>query len=656
MVFDDGQKVSWTTMKIFSAICSVIITIIAINVVVLLFEKYSLFPSNIIEYADQEWKAPNTDRKIYVSYALYAPIDQNNDKSHKICLDNVDMFVKRGVDYHPNVQFIFNLIGNTRTPYAIEAATKRFKNVKVTHTEFFLVDLFAHGKVLRSYFDNSPQESDDVFIFLNCGARGPYFSHALEGNASSKFAPRLRWVSKFLSKLTFDVHGVASTVSCEIHAHLQTYSFALDQVSAKLAMRLWSPRPHVTDKLQIVRDAEIGVSEVMMESGLKFVSLDSRYRHINFLHKNVTCEPDYRNLRNENYINPTRCDSGVVIKKGKQVRVEAKTPGCEGLEPCEVVFVKYGGEVYQKNMIASTTEMRVREEDKAYRTSQGMCSRPVVKRRPLVDTAAIYFNVSKKTWRFSKGSEMVVMIRAHAGYVNQLVSFLWSLEAAQSHLAQQIVVLVIPTDYPSVELLQRSLKTEWFSTSIKDVQVIFLDFPAWIYEEYGHELDTLCATPYRQMLMTKHKELEVRRHCGVNSPLHYLLVDVALHHVLHRCRACKQLLVTNADNHYSKDFLNFTIDLMYNSTSNAVLHDVVMTYMVTKGNLIHSRAKRGNADLGCFIVNVNFLKHTHVTFLNSLPYRSQASDYHDADGYFIGKLRRSGAVIYVYKAFFFFHD
>ena len=37
--------------------------------------------------------------------------------------------------------------------------------------------------------------------------------------------------------------------------------------------------------------------------------------------------------------------------------------GCNGIEPCESLFVKMGGEVMKSNLVPKTTILRVRSED-----------------------------------------------------------------------------------------------------------------------------------------------------------------------------------------------------------------------------------------------------------------------------------------------------
>ena len=75
---------------------------------------------------------------------------------------------------------------------------------------------------------------------------------------------------------------------------------------------------------------------------------------------------------------------------------------------------------------------------------------------------------------------------------------------------------------------------------------------------------------------------DVDRHCGVNSPLHYLIVDIAIYYIKKYCSSCQRILVTNADNHYSPLFFEF----VYNSVDNG---DIAMTNMLSRGRPLQIR-------------------------------------------------------------------
>lgn len=60
------------------------------------------------------------------------------------------------------------------------------------------------------------------------------------------------------------------------------------------------------------------------------------------------CLPQYKFYGNNYYVNPTRCE---LFQRGPEPAAPVEALGCRGLDPCEVVFVKYGGEVYQVSVL-----------------------------------------------------------------------------------------------------------------------------------------------------------------------------------------------------------------------------------------------------------------------------------------------------------------
>lgn len=83
---------------------------------------------------------------------------------------------------------------------------------------------------------------------------------------------------------------------------------------------------------------------------------------------------------------------------------------------------------------------------------------------------------------------------------------------------------------------------------------------------------------------------------------------------------------------------------------------MIMSNMVDKGLLVRVHPARRRVDLGAFVVSVPFLRAHSLSFLNSLPVRPMANDYHDADGLFIEALTSKNASIYIDPQINFFHN
>ena len=204
--------------------------------------------SKIVQQDSEKEVPRNIFPRVVVSYAIYIPTS-NIKPVHQLCLKNLNIFIDRGVFESSAVEFVFSLIGNTKLPDSIKLASEAFRNVRYTRSSHYSVDLYAHGDILREYLQN---RSANYYVFLNCGARGPYF------NADEKLnRTRLKhgWVDLFLEKFggSTNVKAVGATISCELHAHVQTYAIALDAVSARLVLPFWSPNKKVNGKNDIIK-------------------------------------------------------------------------------------------------------------------------------------------------------------------------------------------------------------------------------------------------------------------------------------------------------------------------------------------------------------------------------------------------------------------
>lgn len=602
----------------------------------------------------KQWYLEANGVSTVVSYVLFIPKNQKEydsatKESFRICLENVNEFIARGVRDDPRIQFVFSLIGDTNVPESLSKAAHKYSNVIYSRALNHPVDLYAHGNTMQKFL---AETQANYFICLNCGARGPYFS--INESSSFRTIPDTDWTKLFTSKLNNVVKSVGATISCEVTPHVQSYAIAFDRIGANIVLPIWSPS-ETQDKLEIIRVSEVGISTAILNKGFNIASMESRHRGRDFRAPDLVCDPEYNELGNSQLTNPTRCDMTLSFTGKKELH----TPGCRGIEPCEAVFVKYGGEVYAKNLIAIKTKMRVHTEDTNRIMRRDMCSSVVVPSRPVFDIAAIFQNFSatesSETYYLDLTSTVAIVVRSHSSYCKELMALLWSFEAQRLIYQSRILVLVVPTEKNSAGPLKKMLANHWPHSRSTNIRVVLMDFPGWVYDQYGSELAILCSSRLKHLLDESFSQADISRHCNVNSPLHYLLVDIALYYVLNKCQTCKQIMVTNADNHYSAQFLNNTLRIMENPRGKFNF-DVVMTNMVSRGQLLYVKAQRRHVDLGAYIVRTEFLAKHGISFLGALPERPQANDYHDADGYFIEQLRSAGARIHISQEFFFFHD
>ena len=222
----------------------------------------------------------------------------------------------------------------------------------------------------------------------------------------------------------------------------------------------------------------------------------------------------------------------------------------------------------------------------------------------------------------------------------------------------QVRVFVLPTDPDSFDPLQETLsggEFPWKNPPGKkrpSMRVSLVYFPRWLYDKYGVFLDRMCSPrwKYTALKFDIHTAKLVSRYCDVNSPIHYLLVDLVLHYVLTSMTSCQWIVTTNADNFYSPLFFQLVAD------TNVRSYDVVMANMITKGEPYDTKPKIAGVDLGAYAVSTSFLRLTNASFLNSLPSTVDPQFYHDADGHFIEFVRKHDARILKSPGYYFFHN
>lgn len=219
----------------------------------------SFFRYKTTQMNDVSSSTPSTisSKKATVSYAVYVPHNSSNKSSGTRCLENIAVFIERGIFESDDVNFIFIIVGDSRLPPAIILAAKVFKNVDYIRSEKYPVDLYAHGDVIRKSISST--NKSDYFMLLNCGSRGPYFPSV---NPYERPQDEQSWSTTWLGQFTSKLEGlqsvaaVGATISCEVRPHVQTYAVALSSTGAEAAAYLWGPinsSSQSTTKLQIIR-------------------------------------------------------------------------------------------------------------------------------------------------------------------------------------------------------------------------------------------------------------------------------------------------------------------------------------------------------------------------------------------------------------------
>jgi hypothetical protein len=414
-------------------------------------------------------------------------------------------------------------------------------------------------------------------------------------------------------------------------------------------------------KLAVVAGAEVGASKILLSSGYNIASLDAGDIDRNFRSNATVCDGEFSHITGY-FQNPVACRTH---PNGLQTR------GCRGQEPCDVMFLKTGGEVMRFGVFPKMTDIRMQNEDeKMFKQGQAMCApkQSLNVSHPRVDVKGVLLNLTASNVTFQQQfstynatslggytGTIAVIIRSHHGYLGQLISLIFLFGAMSIKLPAGInlLVIVIPTEFDSIEAIRADLADIPMSLKRKNFRVTLKLFeaPYSLYAMYAAKLNELCTPAWRSIYLSKFSDEVVHRYCTINSPLHYTLCDVVLYYIQTHCSTCKYVLTTNADNSYSPEFFGKIF-----SKNSFGSFDVAMTNMVNKGRPMIVKALKMHIDLGSYLVSVPFLRRTGISFLNSLPQHADASDYHDADGHFIDRLVYYKARIAYVSETLYFHN
>jgi hypothetical protein len=250
----------------------------------------------------------------------------------------------------------------------------------------------------------------------------------------------------------------------------------------------------------------------------------------------------------------------------------------------------------------------------------------------------------------SRNESVAFIIRSHGGYANSLMSLLWSFEA--QFRDTNILALVLPTEFEATQVLHNHMQRHWtnyFKGSGKVLSTKLMSISQQEYDDHCCHLQSICVDEWRHKLMNGGwTEDAVNRYCEVNSPLHYYLTDRAISWVLSNCSTCEYVVVTNADNSYTPDYLLKSIASM-----EANHHDIVLVDMLHRGKAMQVYPENGKLDLGCALIRTDFLRRNGISFLSSLPQPAEPQHYHDADYWMINNcINHKASVGYIREVLF----
>ena len=254
------------------------------------------------------------------------------------------------------------------------------------------------------------------------------------------------------------------------------------------------------------------------------------------------------------------------------------------------------------DFISDYTRRRITEEDA--KGDQERCKIYYKPFRPKWSAEKFISTVGTFNIDFTISWDLVFIVRVHSAYCNELLGFLHMINHLVAQYFGNSLVLVLPTEV--AENGNRDLEaavSSFISSKLEIfIEVRILKFPPWVYESRRSYLaDNLCSETWKKWTreIKMYTDGQLSRFCDVNSPLHYLMVDITLAILKKKCNA-QWLIVTNADNYYSPQFFKR-------------LHEVPISVDVFITNMVH----QGLLTIFIYIVMIydTYITHVLVFFL-----------------------------------------
>ena len=322
---------------------------------------------------------------------------------------NLEVFIQQAVlQSSPNVMFHFSSSGITPT------VKEHFSSmgIKPTRSHIFpqlpnvihekvgtaSTDLCEHGRFLQRHKEFKKGAGRFVLL-LNDGVRGPVVSPAYEAAVKAhtglveKGVPP--WFVPFLYKFAInrDTLLISTVMSAEIESHLQSYALVINSRAVRSMSKTLqvSCDPNMK-KLLSIWAGELGASTGILKRGFSIASLWPRINNFTSLHaqcatslpsesdivmfngkhpRAVTCYPT-----DESYLDfaQGQCTDRVALGYHLLQRRNNPTTIFSG-HWGDVVFVKYGGEVFRLKMLRKSLQNQVESRTKKIlglpRTEQG---------------------------------------------------------------------------------------------------------------------------------------------------------------------------------------------------------------------------------------------------------------------------------------------
>ena len=251
---------------------------------------------------------------------------------------NLYAFLKHGYCMHPRIDYTFSVSG--RVPSSIEFYSSLGRaqlqnnrifpdNARVVTMTETVSDLCQHARVATE------EEKHTFYVFLNDGTFGPVLRSPAQACSIESISHLPFWISKFLLKFDKDVPiaAVGASSSCEQAPHIPTNFIVLTEQSIHIATRRWNQtcNPHLS-WLETIKLGEVQLTTELLRKGFQVKSIDT--------------------------------DS--VLASERPTNASCKNPSMTYYRIYDKIMIKYGGEVWRKNLIHSSVRRQVEQLERSW--------------------------------------------------------------------------------------------------------------------------------------------------------------------------------------------------------------------------------------------------------------------------------------------------
>lgn len=266
------------------------------------------------------------ENRILISYVYHESLKHRSFEIRNK-RQNLYIFIKKAYIEHKDYTFVFTITGKwppAREFFSAIGANEEKsilplkQNIIVMRTAAGnYSDLCFHSNVTAHF-----QLSHGAFVFLNDGVRGPFTAES-----SWKSAVHGSWLFPFLkTAIRKSVSLVGAGLSCEIGLHVQTYFILVKREFISQTMTNWAEACTEDDWLKVIQKSEVGLSQHFLKQGLAISS-------------------------------PSIGDK--LIFSAKLPHPRCRNPSLDYVRSHKAVMIKFGGEVYRKQLLNTNTLLEV---------------------------------------------------------------------------------------------------------------------------------------------------------------------------------------------------------------------------------------------------------------------------------------------------------